>query len=89
VKHGITVVESEDDADAVLRESGVVQSSNDQYGQNHYRIQGGVRLVNRDGKIIWADDINSGKFSESASTGFAENVAKSVAKALNAKQVPK
>jgi hypothetical protein len=82
VKHGVAVVEAIDDADAVLTGSGVVLTAPRGDGQVGYRIQAGMRLVNKDGAVIWADDVKSSRFSESASTSFSENVAKSVAQAL-------
>jgi TolB-like protein len=84
VKHGLTVVESEEDADAVLTGSGMMQQSTTEYGHTHFRLHAGMRLVSKDkGVVIWADDVASSKFSESASSSFAENVAKSVEEALN------
>jgi hypothetical protein len=83
VKHGLTVVESEEDADAVLTGSGMMQQSTSEYGHTHFRVHAGMRLVSKDkGTVIWADDVASSKFAESASSSFAENVARSVERAL-------
>jgi hypothetical protein len=83
VKRGVSVTESVDDADAVLSGSGLFQSSSSDYGHVRYRLQAGMRLVNKDGSVLWADDVSSSRFSESASSSFADNVAKSVAQALS------
>jgi hypothetical protein len=82
VKHGISVVESVDDADAVLNMSGLIENSNG----GHIRLQAGVRLVNKEGGVIWADDVRSNFYAESASSSFAENVAKNLEKALDPKK---
>ena len=83
VKRGVSVTESVDDADAVLTGAGLIQTSLSDYGRVHYRLQAGMRLVNKDGAVLWADDVSSSRFSESASSSFADNVAKSVAQALS------
>jgi hypothetical protein len=83
VKRGVAVTESVDDADAVLTGSGLFQTSTTEYGHMRYRLQAGMRLVNKDGVVIWADDVSSSRFSESASSSFADNVAKGVAEALS------
>jgi len=86
VKHGLRVVESEEDADAILTGSGMMQQSTSEYGHTHFRLHAGMRLVSKDkGTVIWADDVSSSKFAESASSSFAENVAKSVEEALSPK----
>jgi hypothetical protein len=85
MKHGISVVETMDDADAILHGSGFVQSYSTEYGHTRYFAQAGMRLVNKDGLVLWADDVRSSRYAESASTSFAENVAKSLEKALAAK----
>ena len=65
---GVSVVEgdSDMDTDAVLK---VTYSVHDPY------IEGPVRLTAIDGRVIWADEVRSRKFSHNASTSFAENVA--------------
>ena len=76
---GCTVVEAigpngdngEDTADVVLTGSMVVQSEN-----GHYRVQGAMRLVDKDGAVIWADTIYSSPFARSATSSFADNTAK-------------
>lgn len=85
VKHGFTVVESEDDANAILHGSGLIQNYSTEYGHTRYFAQAGMRLVNKDGLVLWADDIRSSRYAESASSSFAENVAKSLEKALSDK----
>jgi hypothetical protein len=85
VKHGIAVTESVDDATAVLNCSGVIQRSTSEYGNPRILIQAGVRLVDKDGGVIWADDVVSSRYSHSASTSFAEIVAKNLEQALAAR----
>lgn len=82
VKHGIAVVESVDDADAVLNCDGLIQTSTTEYGRTRYRIHAAVRLVDKDGKVLWADDISSSRYGQSASSSFSENVAKSLEQAM-------
>ena len=77
---GCTVVEAigangdngEDTADAVLTGTVLVQSSNNQ----RFRIQGAMRLVDKDGTVVWADTIYSSPFARSASSSFGNNTAK-------------
>lgn len=86
VKHGIAVTESVDDADAVLNCSALIQTSVTDQGHTRYRIQAGVRLVDKDGGVLWADDVASSRYALSASSSFAENVAKSLEQALSKPQ---
>jgi hypothetical protein len=86
---GITLVEDEADADALLLCTGVMQSGTTEYGHQHFLIQGGVRLVLKEGGVVlWADNISSSRFARSASTSFADNVAKGLGK-LFADRQPK
>ena len=42
-------------------------------------LQGGMRLISKKrGVVLWADDVSSGRFARSASSSFAESVAKSL-----------
>jgi hypothetical protein len=76
---GCTVVEDvgpsgdngSDAADGVLTGSLVVQTEN-----GRYRVQGAMRLVDKDGAVIWADTIYSSPFARSATSSFADNTAK-------------
>jgi len=85
VKHGIAVVESVDDADAVLNCNGLIQTSTTDYGHTRYRIHAAVRLVDKDGKVLWADDVSSIRYGQSASSSFSENVAESLEQAVSPK----
>jgi hypothetical protein len=80
--HGVSVVESEDKADAILTGSGLVQNITNIYGRSFYRVQAAMRLDNKDGVVLWADDITSNRFAQSASSSFAENVAKKLVQAI-------
>jgi hypothetical protein len=63
MKHGISVVESVDEADAILHGSGFVQSYSTEYGHTRYFAQAGMRLVNKDGLVLWADDVHSSRYT--------------------------
>ncbi len=84
---GCTVVEAigptgdngEDTADGVLTGTVLVQSSDNR----HYRIQGAMRLVDKEGAVLWAATIYSSPFARSASSSFANNTAKKLATYLN------
>jgi hypothetical protein len=80
--HEISVVEMPENADAVLRGTVQVQSQNDNFGRTSYKIQGAMRLVNKDGLVLWADDATNSYFAQSASSSFAENVAKKLLNAM-------
>jgi hypothetical protein len=78
---GVSIVEDEDNADAILTGAGVVQTATTQSGSTHYVIQAGMRLVSKDGGVVlWADNITNSRYARSASSSFAENVAKSLAR---------
>jgi hypothetical protein len=81
---GVSVVESEAQADAVLIASYNFQRFQNEYGHTRYRGSGTVRLDSKEGLVLWADDASSGLFGNSASSSFADNVAKKVAQALAA-----
>src|SRR3954453_15226986 len=76
---GISIVEDEENADAILTGSGLLQSAAGEYGRVHYHLQGGMRLISKEGGVIlWAGNVASSRFARSASSSFAENVAKSL-----------
>jgi hypothetical protein len=83
---GCTVVEAigptgdngEDTADGVLTGTVLVQCPDNR----HCRIQGGMRLVDKDGAVLWAATIYSSPFARSASSSFADNTAKKLASFL-------
>jgi len=77
-KYGVPVEESGDDEDAILTGSFQVASATTN-GYTRYRVQGAVRLTDKDGKVLWGDVVYSSKFASSATSSFAENVAKKVA----------
>ena len=82
-KHrAISVVESAEKADAILTGTGQVQTVNNVYGHPSYRVQAAMRLDNKDGVVLWADDVASSRFATSASSSFAENVAKRLVQAI-------
>jgi hypothetical protein len=82
-KHrGISVVEDQDSADAILTGNGQTQSATDASGHVTYRVQAAMRLDNKDGRVLWADDVSSSIFARSATSSFAENVAKKLLEAM-------
>jgi hypothetical protein len=81
-RHGVSVVESEEQADAILTGSGLIQTVTNIYGRSFYRVQVAMRLDNKDGVVLWADDISSSRFAQSASSSFAENVARKLVQAI-------
>jgi hypothetical protein len=94
VKSGrIDVVQNPDQADAVLigasqlsKTSHYSASSNGQYGSasggTRYHATAGVQLVNKEQKILWADDASNGAFSRSASSSLADRIVKNLLKAI-------
>jgi hypothetical protein len=84
---GCTVVEAigptgdngEDTADAVLTGTVLVQCSDN---NRRCRIQGAMRLVDKEGAVLWAATIYSSPFARSASSSFADNTAKKLASFL-------
>jgi hypothetical protein len=79
----ISIVEDEENADAILTGSGLIQTTTSEYRHVHYRIQAGMRLISKEGGVVlWADDVVSSPFARSASSSFAENVAKSLGRLL-------
>ena len=77
-KYGVPVVESGTDADALLTGSFQIASATSN-GYTRYRVQGAMRLTDKDGKVLWGDVVYSGPLASSATSSFAENVAKKVA----------
>jgi hypothetical protein len=61
-----------DTADGVLTGTMLVESPDNR----HYRVQGAMRLVDRDGTVLWAATIYSSPLARSATSSFADNTAK-------------
>jgi hypothetical protein len=78
----VTVVDSEEAADAVLVSTGRLDTVNGPYGEAHYRLQGAVHLASKDGVILWADDLTNSRFARSATSSFAERVARKLSQAI-------
>ena len=78
----VIVVDSEEAADAVLVSAGRLDTVNGPYGETHYRLQGAVHLANKDGVILWADDLTNSRFARSATSSFAEKVARKLSQAM-------
>lgn len=54
--HGVAVVENPDNADAILMGTGLTQSQTNNYGRVSYHVQAAMRLDNKDGLILWANE---------------------------------
>ena len=90
VKSGhLEVVQSPELADAVLIGASQVSqgrrysaNSNGQTGNasggTRYHATAGVQLVNKEQKILWADDVSNGAFSRSASSSVADKIVKNL-----------
>lgn len=70
----------QDVADAIL--TGTIGVENPD--NRHWRIQGAMRLVDKDGDVVWAATIYNSPFARSASSSFADNTAKKLASFLAA-----
>jgi hypothetical protein len=66
-----------DVADAVLQGDMLVHTNG-----IHYRVQGAMRLVTKDGAVLWAATIYSSPLARSATSSFADNVASKIASFL-------
>jgi TolB-like protein len=77
-KYGVPVVESEDHEAALLTGSIQIASVTID-GNTRYHVQGAMRLTDAHGKVLWGDVVHSNRFARSASSSFAEHVAKKVA----------
>jgi len=83
-KHGISITESKENADAILSGSGLMQSSfATSIGHRPtLRIHASMRLVNKNGVALWAEDVSSSRYAVSESSSFVEKVTSKVADAL-------
>jgi hypothetical protein len=64
----------EDTTDGVL--TGTVLVQYPVQSPDHYRVQGAMRLLDKDGTVIWAATIYSSRFARNATSSFADNTAK-------------
>jgi hypothetical protein len=67
-----------DVADAVLTGDMLIQTPDNR----HYKMQGAMRLVDKDGAVLWAATVYNSPLARSATSSFAENVAKKLSKAM-------
>lgn len=79
----VSVVEDQDNADAILIGSGLIENTATTNGRASYHVQAAVHLVNKEGKVLWADDVSNSLFVRSATSSFAENVARKLAQAMS------
>jgi hypothetical protein len=84
-KHGISVTETKEDADAILTGSGLMQSTfpTSLGHRTTLRIRASMRLVNKNGVALWAADVSSSRYAVSESSSFVEKVTEKVAAALS------
>src|SRR5215472_7160919 len=59
-------------ADGVL--TGMLFVESNEY--RRYRVQGAMRLVDKNGVVVWSATVYSSPFSKSATSSFCENTAK-------------
>ncbi len=52
------------------------------------RMQGAMRLVAKDGTVLWSGTVYSALFAKSISSSFADNVAKKLVSHLASKSLP-
>src|SRR5258708_3861938 len=78
----VVVVDSEEASDAILIAAGRLDSAIGTYGETYYHFQGAVHLASKDGVVLWADDLTNSRFARSATSSFAERVAKKLAQAM-------
>jgi hypothetical protein len=81
-KHGISITESKENADAILSGTGLMQAATNFRGRPHIHVLGSMRLVNKNGVALWAGDVSSGSFAISESASFVEKVTEKVVSAL-------
>jgi hypothetical protein len=90
----VEVVEVADRADAVLAGVGEVSetayynanattTSANASGGTRYHATVGARLVNKQQKILWADEASNGFLYRSATSSVAENIVKNLLKAMS------
>jgi hypothetical protein len=94
VKSGrVEVVENPDQADAILTGASQVTDAaateSNTHGGRTYHATAGVRLLNRDSKILWADDTTNGIFARSVTSSIADKIAKKLLKAIAEDANPK
>ncbi len=51
-------------------------------------LQGAIRLVAKDGTVLWSDTVHNSLFARSISSSFADNVAKKLVSHLASKPLP-
>ena len=73
------------EVDAVLTGIGRIEQRCYDCG---YRMQGAVRLVARDGTVLWSDTVYSSWLKRSVTCSFADNVTKKLVAHLAAKPLP-
>jgi hypothetical protein len=85
LERGVALVETEENADAVLTGERVQESTKKlRVGQRPaFCIRGDLKLVARRGALLWAGDVSSDRYAVSQSASFAQNAGKKIALALD------
>jgi hypothetical protein len=81
-KHGVSITESKENADAILGGSGLMQTATNFRGRPHIHVLASMRLVNKNGVVLWAGDASSGSLAISESASFVDRVTSKVVAAL-------
>ena len=83
-KHGILVTESSEYANAILTGSGLMQSSfaTSVGHRPTLRIRASMRLVNKNGVALWAEDVFSSRYAVSESASFVGKITGKVVDAM-------
>lgn len=81
-KRGIAIIESKENADAILTGSGLMQAATNFRGHPHIHVLASMRLVNKNGVALWAGDVSSRSLAFSESASFVDRVTDKVVAAL-------
>ncbi len=81
-RHAVSIIDNEENADAILQVALTVQTVPDEFGRPVYRVHGTAHLNNKDGVVLWADDASNSRFAKSATSSFADNLAKKLSQAI-------
>jgi len=81
-KHGISVTGLKEDADAILTGSGLMQAATNFRGRPHIHVLGSMRLVNKNGVALWAEDVFSSRYAVSESASFVGKITGKVVAAM-------
>jgi hypothetical protein len=85
-QHGISVIESDEHADAVLSGYGLTRATKckgtNWGGHSSTCVHAVMRLVNRNGVVLWTEEAASNRYSVNETTSFIDNVTKKTTEAM-------